>query len=122
MPPNNSYQTVYWVDCQRQMYAKLSRIGKALSTHAQEFQYEMQLREQAEQILKAKKNRHWRVGVFTKSERWVGYDENQQHIVREIMTKQATNKYIKIAHIPHLKARKNKKIDIQQELEAYDDE
>lgn len=55
MPPNNSYQTVYWVDCQRQMYAKLSRIGKELSTHAQEFQYEMQLREQAEQILKAKK-------------------------------------------------------------------
>lgn len=103
------------------LYAKLSRLGKEPLNHTQEYQYQEQLREQAKRILQAKKIRNWRVGIHTKSLRLVYDKENQQDIYVEIMTQKRSYKDINSSHVPHLKARKHKRVQIRQAIEASED-
>ncbi|MDO4426699.1 MAG: hypothetical protein Q4B88_01075 [Moraxella sp.] len=100
------------------LYAQLSRLDKEPLSESQKWQYRERLKEQAKQILKAKKIKNWRVGIYTKSVRMVGYDEEKgEFIDREIMTQENSQKYIDRTKVRHIKERKHKAILIKNEIE-----
>ena len=96
-------------------YARLTHLGQAPLTPAQEWQYHEQLRAQALKILAHKKIRNWRVGIYTTSERYTGaQDENGNWLTTDIMTRRRSRKMLKTAHIPHKRARKQQERLIRQ--------
>lgn len=104
------------------LYTKLSRLGEEPLSFTQEFQYQEQLTKQAKRILQAKKIRNWRVGIYTKSTRWAYDEATQQLIDVEIMTQKSSHKDIKSCHVPHLKARKHRRVQIRQALQQSEGE
>lgn len=103
-------------------YAELTLIGKEPLTHTEYRQYTDKLREKAKKILKEKRIRNWRVGIYTKSSRWAGYDEQKgKPISVEIMSKEPSQKKYKPTQVAHIKARKHKAAMIRREIDMGDE-
>ncbi|QMT39616.1 hypothetical protein [Neisseria shayeganii] len=101
-------------------YARLSRLGQAPLSEAQERQYLEQLRRVAEKRLAGKDIRHWRVGVYSTSERFNGRlnDDGSPQTVA-VMSRRRSQKMLKTAHIPHQLQRKNQYRIIKQAFGEY---
>lgn len=96
-------------------YARLSRLGEPALSQEQEWQYIRSLERRAQKIRRAKKIRHRRVGVYTKSSRVAAYDEEKRDFIDvEVMTKRPSQKQRRRTAVAHAYARKHK----QQQLRA----
>lgn len=102
-------------------YARLSRLGQPPLSEAQERQYIEQLRKTADKRLAETDIRHWRVGVYSISERFNGRqnaDGSPQTVV--VMSRRRSQKMLKTAHIPHKRQRKSQVRIIEQAWREYE--
>lgn len=103
-------------------YAKLSRLGQPPLPPAQEWQHLEKLRQQAEKILAAKKIRHWRVGIYSVSERFArDAGSPAGYRIARVMTQRKSQKWVDTARVPHLRQRKDQARLIRQALQEEQD-
>ena len=104
-------------------YAALSRIGLPPLSPAQQYDYDEQLRAQAEKILANKRIRNWRVGTITKSPRLTISRKHAEQGWRtvQIMNRPISNKNIwRSNQIPHRQHRKHQEAELREIWQEYE--